>query len=203
MALIVGTALVCGALAARQIATLTNGQFPGYRTLDHILTPTPTDPLCWDALIVAILGDRYTVRHATVSLAPKLVSAAACPEFTVPPRTNPPQDPRGAPLTQPPAPPRSLVHVPESASIQWLGEYSMSRGQLVQLVREHCDAAGLMQFARAPFGFRYGESWLLGDLRFGRGAGFQIEVAGGRPATCSIRVPWVPPRADLLSPQTP
>ena len=202
MALVVGVALTCGTVAARRIETLANRQFPEYRTLDHILTPTPTEPRCWDALIVATRGDRYTVRHAILSLAPGVVAAAGCPEFALRRPTNPPRDAPGA-TSQPPAPVAHPVDAPDSAAIHWLGEYSMSRSQLVRLVREHCDAAGLMQFARAPFEFRYGESWLLGDLRFGGGAGFQIEVGDGRSASCSIRVPWVPPRSDLLSPPAP
>ena len=79
----------------------------------------------------------------------------------------------------------------------------MSTAQLVALVEGHCDAAALMQFARAPFAFQYGGAWFLNDLRFDRGAGFQIEVAGGSSARCSIHVPWVPPRMDLLRPDSP
>jgi inner membrane protein len=191
----------------RRIDGIANDSFPGYRTLDHVLTPTPTDPLCWDVLVLGTQGDRYAIRHAVLSIAPRLVSASRCPTlFPERPVTAPPDSRTGgstprapAGLSLPPAPPRSAVSVPDSASVLWLGQYSMSIAQLVQLVEAHCEAAALMQFARAPFAFQHSNTWFLGDLRFDRGAGFRIQV-GGDSGGCSIRVPWVPPRMDLLRP---
>jgi inner membrane protein len=199
MALIIGTSMACGVVAAGRVETLANSEFPGDRTLDHILTPTLTDPRCWDVLLVGIQGDRYTLRHAVMSLAPGLVSATACPTLFARRREKPSGDPPGGTFSLPTAPPTSRVDVRDSAAIQWLGKYSMSRNQLIRLVRENCDAAAFAQFARAPFAFEYARSWLIGDLRF-EGAGFQFEVRGGR---CSIHVPWVPPRSDLLNPRSP
>ncbi len=204
MVLVVASSLVCAALAVRRIDAIASSLFPGERILDHVLTPTPTDPVCWDALVLTTQGDRYAVRHAVLSLVPQHVSASRCPQILLqrppaspggPPRSFPPQAPpaRGVPT---PTPPVSPVGLADSASIHWLDEYSMSRGQLVSLVQGHCDAAALMQFARAPFAYEYGQGWILGDLRFG--TGFQIEVHGGSTARCSIHVPWVPPRRDLL-----
>ena len=86
-------------------------------------------------------------------------------------------------------------------SVLWLGEYSMSRSRFAELVDEHCRAAAFMQFARAPFAYETGSSWYLSDLRFERGSGFQIELLS-EDAGCSIHVPWVPPRTDLLHPQS-
>ena len=211
MALIVGISVTCAAVAARRVEAIVSRDFPGDRMLDHILTPTPTDPLCWDALILATRDDQYTVRHAVLSIAPPLASAAACPELLASPRTNPPRGPASAPAGRPPAttlplspaPPMSPVGLPDSPSIQWRGQYSMSRSRLVRLVEAHCDAAALMRFARAPFAFQHAGSWFLGDLRFGWGAGFQIEVRGGPPGGCAIDAPWIAPRTDLLSPHSP
>jgi inner membrane protein len=204
MVLVVAVSLACGAVAVQRIDALASRLFPAERVLDHVLTPTPTDPVCWDALVLATNGDRYVIRHAVLSLVPQYVSASSCPQIFL-------QRPRGSPggppghstppvapaLGAPPrTPPVSTVDAPDSASIQWLAAYSMSRAQLVSLVKGHCDAAALMQFARAPFAYEYGRGWFLGDLRFV--TGFQIEVEGGSVADCSIHVPWVPPRMDLL-----
>jgi inner membrane protein len=90
------------------------------------------------------------------------------------------------------------VPAPTSSSILWFGEYSMSRTQLVRLIDGNCDAAAMMQFARAPFAFQQGNIWYLGDLRFNRDAGFQFPVGAQTSARCAIHVPWVPPRADDL-----
>lgn len=204
MTLVAGVGLICGTVAARRIDDIAGSGFPGYRMLDHVLTPTLTQPLCWDAFVLASQGDRYVIRHAVLSIAPILVTAVQCAALA--PQTRPASAP-GEPVAPrervplrsgTPAPPKSRVDARDSASIFWLSEYSMSRAQLVGLVEEHCEAAALMQFARAPFAFRYGRTWFIGDLRFERGAGFQIEVGDGSAARCSIRVPWVPPRLDLL-----
>jgi inner membrane protein len=211
MALVVGVSVICGTVAVTRMNSIADSSFPGYRTLDHILTPTPTYPLCWDVLVLSIQDDRYAIRHAVLSVAPEIVAAARCPEIFTQRPTNPAPSRRSASTTArttavarmlPPAPARTRVSGPDSASIQWLEEFSMSREQLVALVQGHCDAAALMQFARAPFAFQYGRAWLLGDLRFERGAGFRIELRDDGPsAACSIRVPWIAPRMDLLHPQ--
>ena len=78
----------------------------------------------------------------------------------------------------------------------------MSRRQLIDLVHKHCRAAAFMQFARAPFAYESGSSWYLSDLRFERGSGFQIELLS-EDSSCSIHVPWTPPRTDLLRPASP
>jgi inner membrane protein len=205
MALVVGVSVACGAVAARRIDASAGSLFPGERMLDHVLTPAPTDPVCWDALVLTTKGDRYAVRHAMLSLIPRQVSAANCPRLALQrPPPSPGRPPGPPPHAAPalgvpaPAPPSGPVDAPDSPSIQWLEGYSMSRVQLVSLVEGHCDAAAIMQFARAPFAYEYGQGWFLSDLRFG--TGFQIEVSAGSAARCSIHVPWVPPRTDLLRP---
>src|SRR6185437_4167891 len=153
-------------------------------------------------------GDLYTVRHGLFSVAPGFVPVNRCPlVFPLrPPRSSSraavgtSADPATSRRLPPPPPHATPVSAPDSAAIVWFGEYSMSKSQLRRLVHDNCKAASLMQFARAPFAFQYGRAWYLGDLRFADGAGFQIEVNG--PATCSIHVPWIPPRADdLLRPR--
>ena len=42
---------------------------PTERVIDHVLTPMPLNPLCWDVLLLATHGDRYTIRHGTLATA--------------------------------------------------------------------------------------------------------------------------------------
>lgn len=205
MVVVVGVSVACGAMAASRADAIAGSWFRGYRTLDHILTPTPTYPLCWDLLLLQTRGDLYTVRHGLLSVAPGPVPAGHCPTvFPLRPLSGTSRSRASAATASeaaairllPPSPPVTPMVAPGSSAILWFGEYSMSKAQLLRLVHDNCQAAALMQFARAPFAFQYGKAWHLGDLRFAQGAGFQIEVSG--PAACSIHVPWVPPRADDL-----
>lgn len=201
---IIGVSVACERIAVSRIDAIAASRFPGVRTLDHVFSATPTQPLCWEVLMLATEGDRYTVRDAVLSVAPGLLPVSQCPGvFPQRAPSAPRASLRPAPdVRLPPAPPRSRVDAPNSASIVWLGEYSMSRSRLIELVNERCRAAAFMQFSRAPFAYESGSSWFLSDLRFDRGSGFQIELLS-EASSCSILVPWVPPRADLLRGDSP
>ena len=201
---IIGVSVACERIAVSRIDAIAASGFPGVRTLDHVLSATPTQPLCWEVLMLTTEGDRYTVRDAVLSVAPGLLPVGRCPRvFPQRPPSAPRASLRPAPdVRLPPAPPTSRVDAPNSASLVWLGEYSMSRSRLAELVNEHCRAAAFMQFSRAPFAYESGSSWFLSDLRFDRGSGFQIELLS-EASSCSILVPWVPPRTDLLRGNSP
>jgi inner membrane protein len=203
MVLIVGVSVLCERVAVSRIDAIASSRFPADRTLDRVLSATPTRPLCWEVLLLGTEGDRYIVRDAVLSIAPGLLPVRQCPTvFPQRPPSAPRTSARPAPGVQgTPIPPRLPVNAPNSAAVLWLGEYSMSRSRLAELVDEHCRAAAFMQFARAPFAYETGSSWYLSDLRFERGSGFQIELLS-EDAGCSIHVPWVPPRTDLLHPQS-
>jgi hypothetical protein len=137
-------------------------------------------------LLLETHGDRYTVRRGVVSDAPALIPATRC-------RTMPGNRPTIASPTKVPA--------PESAGVHWMGEFEMSKTQLVQLVAGHCNAAALMQFARAPFAAELEREWVIGDLRFpgGPGGGMaEIDIGPASTGPCPRTAPWTPPRADLL-----
>jgi hypothetical protein len=85
--------------------------------------------------------------------------------------------------------------------MHWLAEFGMSKGELARTVGDNCNAAALMQFARAPFVSTPGREWVLGDLRFERqrGGGMaDIDLHADSPGPCVKTAPWIPPRADLL-----
>jgi len=176
--------LVAGGAAARRVDAIAAADFPGGDLLDHVLSPAPMNPLCWDVLLLEMSGDRYTVREGVLSTLPAVMPAKRCPRMS-----------DGRPMTvlaQPPA---------GSGEVRWLGEFTMSRALLVELVASHCDAAALMQFVRAPFATWQRRGWIMGDLRFAgeRGGGMATLVLGAPSrAECRRSVPWVFPRADLL-----
>lgn len=175
--------VAAGAAAARQAALISRANFAGDRLIDHVLTPMPANPLCWDVLLLETRGDRYLVRHGILALAPALLPASACP--------NPMPSAHSAPLAP--------VNARDSDSIKWLGEFAMSRVLLAGLISRHCDAAAFMLFARAPFVAMRPRN-LLGDLRFdrGTGGGFEVGVGATNPEShCRRAAPWDAPRADL------
>jgi inner membrane protein len=188
MACVTGVFVLAGNAAARQIRTIAAADFPGGQLIDHVLTPVSTNPVCWDVILLETSGDRYTARHGLLSIAPGLEPASRC--STVPGR-------RGAGTTAP----MTTVAAAELPGMHWLGEFSMPRRQLADLVAGHCEAQELMQFVRAPFATEYRQAWVLGDLRFDqeRGLGMsEIELRAPGREDCSYHVPWVPPRANLL-----
>jgi inner membrane protein len=175
-----------GYLAARHIDAIAAADFPTDHVIDHVLSPGAMNPLCWDVLLLETRGDRYSARHGVVSNAPWLISAARCP-------TLPGNRPTVAPLAKVPA--------PDSTGMHWLSEFEMSKTDLAQIVAGNCNAAALMQFARAPFVAERRHEWVIGDLRFAgqRGGGMaDIDLNRDSPDSCSKPAPWTPPRAELL-----
>lgn len=60
--------------AARRIAHEVAQRYPGARLLDHVLTPMPSNPLCWNVIAISLEADRYVMRRAALSTAPALLS---------------------------------------------------------------------------------------------------------------------------------
>jgi len=76
----------------------------------------------------------------------------------------------------------------------------MSKDELRQLARAHCEAADLLRFARAPFFAQRDAAWVMGDLRYDREPGLSFsEIELDERHRCAFFVPgWRPPRSDLL-----
>lgn len=182
---VTGAFALAGREAALKAEALSRALFAPDRLIDHVLTPMPVNPFCWDLILLQENGDRYIARHAILAIAPQLTAAAACPADPQPTHT--------APLTP--------VAAADSAQLRWLGEFSMARSQLSNYVEESCTAAEFMQFARAPFVLDSGVRALMGDLRFdhGRESGsFEVALSAESKGACESSAPWDPPRADLL-----
>jgi len=177
-------------IAGTRIDALAAREFPGFRTLDHVLTPMPVNPLCWDVLLVQTNATEEVLRLATFSLAPQWVRADRCPDGVAPNQTT-------AKLRPVPAPTGPAIH--------WRGEVTTAIDSIRQLVDNSCEAEGFMRFARAPFlreAHTLDGPLTLGDLRYDRepGAGFaELQVVPSPLREhCSFMPPWLPPRGDLL-----
>ncbi len=172
---------VAGRIATQRLDALTRQQFPESRTLDRVLTPTPADPVCWDAWLVQTQDDQAIMRQARVSLLPRLIAVANC---------------RGADLA---APRRSGVRpvaaamaasapVPaaNAAGVQWQQQFSMPTRRIAQLARTQCRARAFMQFARVPLASGSESQWWLTDLRFGGARGFSQLHLTQPPQPCDF-----------------
>ena len=153
---------------------------------DHVLTPMPATPLCWDMILIEEHQGRMRLRRGMLSIAPMLLSASQCPA------------PLGSGNTAPLIPSPQ----PDTESVRWLGELEIPAEAFTGLTARSCTARAFMQFARAPFIAKLGDAEVIGDLRFDRepGLGFSelaIRARNG-PVSCRRTPPWIPPRAELL-----
>jgi inner membrane protein len=172
-----------GRAAAARLESYALSHFPRAAPVDDVLTPMPSDPVCWEALLIQLEGDTYVVRRAMLSLAPHWLRAARCPNLN---------------LAAPTVVPLHAVADPGSDSLTWRGEFSMPRRDLEVLAATNCEAAAFLRFARAPWAAENPLYWLLGDLRFGGRGVATLQLRA--PARCPRFVPpWLPPRADILN----
>lgn len=175
-----------GAIADRQIKAFVLREFPGMNTLDRALTPLPANPVCWDVMLALADGDRYLIRHATWSLAPRWIPAQQCMQRDLFRSITAPISPMAEANTD---------------TVLWHGEVIMTRAQIAALAAANCEVAAFMRFARMPWILQRDGRTVIGDLRYDRepGLGFaEIELgekSGGCPA---LIPPWVPPRQELL-----
>jgi len=175
-------------IAGNRVGALAAAAFPGFRTLDHVLTPMPVNPVCWDVLLVQEDAKNAVLRRATLSLAPGLVQATQCPDGVAPNGTTAKLQP---------------VPAPDGPAIHWKGEVTTPLEQLRTAVATSCEAQGFMRFARAPWLLFTSQTTTLGDLRYDRetGLGFaELQFASPPPPHRCTRPlpPWLPPRGDLL-----
>jgi inner membrane protein len=177
--------VVAGRLARHQMNGLMAAQFPTASLLDSVLTPMPVNPLCWDAIVVQLEGDRYTLRRALMSIAPGLLPAEQCPALNI-----------NGPTTLAFTP----VAVADSPALAWHGEAVMSRRDVQTVIQSNCEASALSRFARALWVQRDNAAWIVGDLRFDRepGPGFAEIVVAADPVCPANVPPWTPPRNDVL-----
>jgi inner membrane protein len=177
--------VVSSQFAARRVEALAATLFPDARPVDHVLTPMPANPLCWEVMLVQTQSESVLARRAMLALAPALIRADGCLSRSL-------DLPGSAPLQR--------VHVDDTAGLHWYGEIATRLERLRNQVAVDCEAAAAMRFIRVPWLAAIGPDTVLGDLRYDRekALGF-AEVALHDPPACPRLVPdWRPPRADLL-----
>jgi inner membrane protein len=182
---VTGTFLVAHGFAARTVLEFAARTDPEAILLDHILTPLPSNPLCWEVILVQLRAEQYSLRRATLALAPQWLTAADCPNRDL-------ETAASAPL--------ATVRTASTPQWQWFGEFHAERAELMQLADTRCEAAAFLRFSRAPWWSNVAGKVQLGDLRYDREpqAGFaEIEL---RDACPQHLPPWRPPRHDLWPP---
>jgi inner membrane protein len=185
MLLVTGGFVIASRVAARALRVQVAADFRAATTLDVVMTPGPTNPGCWDLLLLQTEAGTYTARRGTLAIGPS-PAATRC---------------RSLPARQAGLAPVSPVRSPAVPALRWEGESSMPQALLSQLAGRDCAARELLQFARAPFAVPRPGGWMLGDLRFDRtgGAGFAtVALPATLDTPCRHHLPWTPPRADLL-----
>ena len=174
--------------AAARIGHEVGQRHPGASLLDHVLTPMPSNPLCWNVIAITLEGDRYVMRRAALSTVPALLAVQDCPDRT---------------LDAPASAPMRPISGNDSAAVRWLDEYQVSRAEFPRALQAWCEAAILMRFARAPWIASRNGQWAMGDLRYDREPelGFaELELTQQSRACTAVTPPWVEPRRDVLVP---
>lgn len=172
--------------AKSRIEEIVTEQFTDSELLDHVVTPMPSNPFCWEIMLVQKEADNAVLRRAMFAHAPSLLAADQC-------LTRSLDLPVSAPLAE-------VAHE-NSPELKWYGQISSPLAQLRSVARTNCEAAAALRFIRAPWLATVENELVLGDLRYDREAelGFS-EVAVTAQPNCPSFVPqWVPPRLDLLS----
>lgn len=178
--------VVASQVVAHRVEAIASTLFPDEGPLDHVLTPMPANPLCWEAMLVQTQDESIVARRAMLALAPSLIPADGCLSRSLNlPSSAPLKDVQGA-------------NTPE---LHWYGEIATGLNRLRNRVANDCEAAAVMRFIRVPWLATVGRDTVLGDLRYDRekGLGFAEVALQDPPVSCPRLVPnWRPPRADLL-----
>lgn len=174
-------------VAGTRVAEIAARDFPHARLLDHVLTAMPSNPLCWQVLLVQTQDDALALRRGVLSLVPDRMSAAQCGTGRLSAETT-------APLQTVPA--------ASDRTVAWHGEVSTPLAALTGLAGTNCNVAAALRFDRAPWLASIEGATVLGDLRYDReeALGF-AEIAVDPDTPCPAFVPaWRPPRSDILRP---
>lgn len=171
--------------AGRRVEAIAARAFPSAHVLDHVLTPMPVNPICWEIILVQQEGESLVLRRGMMSMRPAWIAAGGCPGRGLDLAITAPLQPVGA---------------ANDDVLQWYGEVHSPLRHLQELWRENCRVDAFMRFARAPWLSRIVDRWVLGDLRYDREAelGFaELEIESDAERCPKVLPPWVPPREEL------
>lgn len=151
---------------------------------DVILSPFPSNPVCWQIVTVESSRDRqlFDLRKGVVSLFTHLYRPEECLSLIT--RKN-----EAEPLN------------PKHPHVIWTSHRRYLRQHLVKLWKENCSAAAQLKFVRAPFWYEQDKKLYLADMRFetgGRDNFSKLDISNGKTDCPKAIPPWVEPREDLL-----
>ena len=178
--------VVSSQVAARRVETIAATQFPDERSIDHVLTPMPANPLCWEVMLVQTQKQSVIARRTMLALAPSWIPAEGCLSRSL-------NIPSTAPLER--------VQATNTPGLHWYGQIATEVRELRRRAETDCEAAAAMRFIRVPWLAAVGRATVLGDLRYDRekALGFAEIELHDPPIACPRLVPdWRPPRSDLL-----
>jgi inner membrane protein len=169
--------------------------------LETVLTPAPSNPLCWSAITVGERDARYELRVAALSLAPSLFAPEAC-RFQPSGQSLPEGVERFARGGADRGELSGAAAVDTPPGLRWELAWSAPLSELRSLFHTNCQARAFLRYARVPFWFSQAPAEVyLGDLRYDRAPEpeFTELSVPANPVTCPRFVPpWRPPRHDLL-----
>ncbi len=180
-------ALICltFALESRWLKTEIQERFKkeesGVKVNDVILSPFPSNPVCWHIVTVETLPTRikYKLRRGVVSIFSNIYTPEECLHLI-------------APLQN---------FEKKHSQVIWTTEMKFDIQELKNLRRDNCYVAAQLKFIRAPFWYREKEKLYFADLRFetgSRGNFSKMEIPI-KPTSCPKLIPpWSEPRLDLL-----
>lgn len=178
-----------GTLAKERVEAMLASAYPEWRSLDNVMAPMPSNPLCYSLIALQVRGETLTLRRGAFEIFPSFLPKVACPQIAT--TGTMPLIAAGASETQMGA-----------TKIAWLGSAEVSIPELRRMNRERCDVAAFFRFVRVPYVTTTAEGLIVGDLRFDRSpssADFADLVVDPAAPPCPERVPrWAAPRADLL-----
>lgn len=172
--------------AKARIEQIAAEQFADSELLDHVVTPMPSNPFCWEIMLVQREANNVVLRRAMFARAPSLFGADQCLTRSL-----------DMPVTAP------LAKVPResTAELKWYGQIASPLEQLRNVAGANCEAAAALRFIRAPWLAAVKNELVLGDLRYDREVelGFSEIEIDDRP-NCPMFVPgWIQPRIDVLT----
>ncbi len=154
---------------------------PSVTVNDIILSPFPSNPICWQVVTVETFSKRefFRLRKGVISLFSNWYSPSDCLSWI-----------------------SSQTQVaPTHPQVIWTSQMKFSRKKLKKIYEENCLAAAQLRFVRAPFWYEKDGKLFLADLRFEtgtRGNFSRLEIPS-HPNPCPRWIPpWSEPRADLL-----
>lgn len=154
---------------------------PGVVVNDVILSPFPSNPICWQVVTVETLPTRINVklRRGVVSIFSKLYAPEECLRLIS----------------------SDMKFSKTHPQVVWTTEIRFLREELKKLFQENCYAAAQLKFVRAPFWYREKGKLYLADLRFetpNRANFSRLEIPP-KPTECPQFIPpWDEPRRDIL-----